>query len=47
MPRRKNKARKTYPVSLYQLQRELELSPKQRVKVGKFIEKVIKLGSEV
>jgi len=35
---RKNKnGRKIYPVSLYQLAKEAQLNPRQRVKVGKFI----------
>lgn len=41
MPRRNNKARKIYPVSLYQLAREAKLNPKQRVKTGKFIKHII------
>jgi hypothetical protein len=42
---RKNKrGRKVYTVSLHQLARELQLNPKQRVKVGKFIKKVMKGG---
>jgi hypothetical protein len=43
--KRKHKnARKIYPVSLHQLARELELNPLQRVKVGKFIEQILKKG---
>jgi hypothetical protein len=42
MGRKNSNARKVYPVSLKQLARELELNPKQRVKIGKFIFKLLK-----
>lgn len=42
MPRRNKNARKIYQVSLHQLARELELNPKQRVKIGKYIAKLVK-----
>jgi hypothetical protein len=46
MPRRRKNARKIYTISLYKLQQQLELTTVQRVKVGKFIEKVVQLEHE-
>jgi hypothetical protein len=42
MARKNKRARKIYPVSLYQLQKELDLTTLQRVKVGKFIENIFR-----
>jgi hypothetical protein len=42
MPRRNKNARKVYTVSLHQLQRELDLTTIQRVKVGRFIKTILK-----
>jgi hypothetical protein len=44
MSRKNGNARKRYPVSLHQLQRELGLTVIQRVKVGTFIKKIVKGG---
>ena len=42
MPRKNKNAKKIYAVSLHQLQREIGLTVRQRVKVGKFITKMFK-----
>ena len=42
MPRKNKNGRKIYPVSLYQLAKEAGLSPRQRVKVGKFIQNIFR-----
>ena len=42
MARKNKNARKRYPVSLYQLQRELNLTVIQRVKIGKIITGIVR-----
>ncbi len=44
MARKNRNARKIYTVSLHQLQRELDLTVIQRIKVGKFIKEIVKGG---